>query len=152
MRRVTNCILVNSTQDHVLLLQKPRRNWWVAPGGKMEPGETILESVKREFREETGITLLNPEVRGIFTILVEEADRVLDEWMLFTFYCDQYEGEHWPVSPEGKLAWVPIKEVAKLPKAEGDQLYFEHILEENNKDVLILRFRYSSDYTLIAYE
>lgn len=152
MRRVTNCILVNSTQDHVLLLQKPRRNWWVAPGGKMEPGETILESVKREFREETGITLLNPEVRGIFTILVEEADRVLDEWMLFTFYCDQYEGEQWSVSPEGKLAWIPIKEVAKLPKAEGDQLYFEHILEENNKDVLILRFRYSSDYTLIAYE
>ncbi|MCY8461779.1 NUDIX hydrolase, partial [Bacillus spizizenii] len=33
MQRVTNCVL--QTDDKVLLLQKPRRGWWVAPGGKM---------------------------------------------------------------------------------------------------------------------
>ena len=43
-----------SKDNKVLLLKKPRRNWWVAPGGKMEPGESVKESCIREFREETG--------------------------------------------------------------------------------------------------
>ena len=30
---------------------------WVAPGGKMERGETVRDSVVREYREETGIYL-----------------------------------------------------------------------------------------------
>jgi 8-oxo-dGTP diphosphatase len=150
--RVTNCILVNPKRDEVLLLQKPRRGWWVAPGGKMEPGETILESVKREFKEETGITLHHPVVRGVFTILVEEEGRVQDEWMLFTFFCDRYEGDLVQDSPEGRLAWVPVKDVAELPKAEGDQIYFRHILELKKQDLLILRFRYTRDYQLIACE
>nr|MBR9646549.1 NUDIX domain-containing protein [Streptococcus sp. 11-4097] len=41
MQRVTNCVLIRDNE--VLLLQKPRRNWWVAPGGKMERGETVRD-------------------------------------------------------------------------------------------------------------
>ncbi len=62
MQRVTNCVLIRDNE--VLLLQKPRRNWWVAPGGKMERGETVRDSVVREYREETGIYLKNPALKG----------------------------------------------------------------------------------------
>lgn len=61
MQRVTNCLLIKD--EKVLLLQKPRRGWWVAPGGKMESGESIKEAVIREFREETGIYLLKSECK-----------------------------------------------------------------------------------------
>lgn len=151
MRRVANCILVNQ-RDEVLLLKKPRRSWWVAPGGKMEPGETIMETVRREFWEETGVTLIDPELRGIFTILVEDKGQVQEEWMLFTFYCTRYEGFVRDDSPEGELAWIPISKVASLPKAEGDQLYFKHILEEKKRELLIGRFRYTPEYQLVAFE
>ncbi|PAK45827.1 NUDIX hydrolase, partial [Bacillus licheniformis] len=56
MQRVTNCVLTSG--DKVLLLQKPRRGWWVAPGGKMESGETVRDAVIREYREETGLYVL----------------------------------------------------------------------------------------------
>ena len=151
MKRVTNCILVNQ-RDEVLLLKKPRRNWWVAPGGKMEPGETILEAVRREFREETGVSLINPILRGIFTILVEEKGQIQEEWMLFTFSCTQFEGNVRNDSPEGELAWIPIQQVASLPKAKGDQVYFKHILEEKRQELLIGRFRYTPEYQLVAFE
>ncbi|WP_256592921.1 NUDIX domain-containing protein, partial [Pseudomonas sp. 2822-17] len=59
-------------KGEVLTLQKPRRGWWVAPGGKMGLGETIRESVKREFWEETGVYIKDPNLKGIFTILIEE--------------------------------------------------------------------------------
>ena len=75
MQRVTNCVLLKDNK--VLLLQKPRRNWWVAPGGKMEPGESVRDSCIREFREETGIYLRNPNIKGIFTFIMKEGDKII---------------------------------------------------------------------------
>lgn len=67
MQRVTNCVLLKDNK--VLLLQKPKRGWWVAPGGKMEPGESVRDSCIREFREETGIYLKTLILRGFLPLL-----------------------------------------------------------------------------------
>lgn len=45
-------ILILLRQDH-----KPQGNTWCLPGGKLDPGDTSLEAVIREVREETAINL-----------------------------------------------------------------------------------------------
>lgn len=147
MQRVTNCVLRDGNK--VLLLQKPRRGWWVAPGGKMEQGESVKESVIREFREETGIELLNPEIRGIFTILIEEDGRIVSEWMMYTFYADQYSGDNKDESEEGKLEWHKADEIQHLPMAPGDYHIFEFMLKDSG--VVYGTFTYTKDFELIDY-
>lgn len=53
MQRIANLIVRRG--DEVLLLKKPRRGWYVAPGGKIESGESIFEAASREYFEETGL-------------------------------------------------------------------------------------------------
>lgn len=150
VQRVTNCILIDKKINKALLLKKPRRGWWVAPGGKMESLETITESVTREYKEETGLSIIKPVLRGVFTIVVEDEGRVIDEWMMFTFLAEQYEGELLTTSPEGELEWQEIKYIHTLPKAKGDQVFFDYILSK--EDLLVKKFRYTPDYELISHE
>lgn len=108
------------TDDQVLLLQKPRRGWWVAPGGKMESGESVRDSVIREYREETGIYILNPQLKGVFTFIIKEQEQIVSEWMMFTFVADSYTGRNVAESEEGVLKWHDVKDIHSLPMAPGD--------------------------------
>lgn len=57
-------ILMQANGD-ILLAQrpagKPYAGYWEFPGGKVEPGETIVDALKREFAEELGIAILAAE-------------------------------------------------------------------------------------------
>lgn len=152
MQRIANCILLDQERNRVLLLNKPSRGWWVAPGGKMEQGETITETVIREYKEETGLILANPELKGVFTIMVEDHQRVVNEWMMFTFFATQFRGQLLEKSAEGELAWIPVHEALRLPRAEGDQYFFEHMLKSEQKGILIHTFYYDTEYRLLTYK
>ncbi|MBN6885353.1 8-oxo-dGTP diphosphatase [Cytobacillus horneckiae] len=147
MQRVTNCVLLKDNQ--VLLLQKPRRGWWVAPGGKMEPGESVRDSCIREYREETGIYLRNPNIKGIFTFIMKDGDKVLSEWMMFTFFATEADGLNLDESEEGKLNWHPIEEVKNLPMAAGDHHILEYMI--NGHRMIYGTFTYTPNFELISY-
>ncbi|MFD1739386.1 NUDIX domain-containing protein [Bacillus salitolerans] len=147
MQRVTNCVLLKD--DKVLLLQKPRRNWWVAPGGKMELGESIKDTVIREYREETGIFLKNPLVKGVFTIMIQEEGQIVSEWMMFTFVATEYDGENVDQSEEGKIEWHPLENVQALPMAPGDYHIIDYMIK--GKGTIYGIFTYTPEYELLSY-
>ncbi|QUW23428.1 8-oxo-dGTP diphosphatase [Sporosarcina sp. Marseille-Q4063] len=121
MQRIANLLVVKD--NHVLLLKKPRRGWYVAPGGKMDPGESIYEAAVREFTEETGTTPINPHLKGVYTMMIkDDVDKIVkDEWMLYTFVAHDLEGVPFETTAEGKLDWHPIESLQTLPMAEGDR-------------------------------
>jgi 8-oxo-dGTP diphosphatase len=147
VQRVTNCVLIRD--EKILLLQKPRRGWWVAPGGKMEPGESVRDSCIREYREETGIYLKNPQLKGIFTMIMMENDQLVSEWMMFSFVATDSDGIDLDESEEGKLEWQMIDQLKNLPMAAGDYHILDYMI--HGKGIIYGTFTYTKDFQLISY-
>ena len=146
MQRITNLLALKDGK--VLLLQKPRRGWFVAPGGKMEIGESIYESAVREFQEETNLTPKDVHLKGTYTMVIKNGDLVVDEWMLYTFIARDVEGTPFVETREGKLGWYPIESIKELPMAAGDRTNL--LFAALNKGMQYGTFEYTEDFELIS--
>lgn len=147
MQRIANLLLVKDGQ--VLLLKKPRRGWYVAPGGKVDPGESIYEAATREFQEETGARAVDPLLKGTYTMVIQEEETgiVRDEWMLFTFVAYDLVGTPYEETREGQLEWHPIEALQHLPMAEGDRTNLLFAVAE--KGMQFGTFTYTDEFQLL---
>ena len=72
------------------------RDKWIGVGGKFEPGESPEDCLRREVREETGLTLTRWRYRGLVTF-------VSDVWpceYMHLFTADAWTGEQRPCGDE----------------------------------------------------
>ena len=93
-----------------LLLQKRVRSdcrGYCFPGGHVEPGESVVDSVVREMKEETGLTILHPRLCGIKQFPIDGG-----RYLVFFFKTDTFEGELLS-SDEGKMEWIHRKDLPK---------------------------------------
>ncbi|HLG27914.1 MAG TPA: 8-oxo-dGTP diphosphatase, partial [Paenisporosarcina sp.] len=133
--------------QQVLLLKKPRRDWYVAPGGKMEAGESIYTAAIREFHEETNTVPVNPHLKGVYTMVIRDEEKVESEWMLFTFIAYDLKGIPFELTSEGILEWHPVEDLAHLPMAEGDRTNLQFAV--SGKGVQYGTFVYTTEFELI---
>ena len=93
----TICYL--KSNDKVLMI-KFTKKWgqvYAPLGGKCETNETPLECIKREFYEESGLTLINPRLQGI------SYWKNFKEGIIFVFVAKDYIGDLNVSSSEGNL-------------------------------------------------
>lgn len=98
---------------------------WIGVGGKFEPGETALTCALREVQEETGLTMQNPQYRGIVDFYC--APWPAERMHLYT--CTEFTGTMTDCN-EGTLEWVPKEAVQNLPIWPGDKLFFKLLAED----------------------
>lgn len=96
--------------DQILLQNRVKADWrgYTLPGGHIEPGESIVEAVRREMKEETGLTILNPELRGVKQFPIDGG-----RYLVFLFRADEFEGEL-VSSEEGQMEWIDRRNLAHI--------------------------------------
>lgn len=98
------------TEDSYLLQDRVKNDWkgYALPGGHIEPGESIVDAVVREMKEETGLMIKAPRLCGIKQFPIE-----VGRYIVFLFETDQFEGELVD-SDEGKMYWVKRSELLNV--------------------------------------
>lgn len=99
---------------------------WNAIGGKLESGESPLDCVIREVKEETGLFLLNVKFIGHLSFPNFDG---LQDWSVFVFKSEDFTGELIDC-PEGALSWVEEKDLLNLNLWEGDLEFIPHVLRD----------------------
>ena len=97
---LTNMCLI-CDGNKVLVQEKAGTNGLVFPGGHVEEGESLLESVVREMKEETGLTIENPKVCGFKDWIQEDGTR----YIVLLYKTHKFTGEL-KSSDEGRVFWI----------------------------------------------
>lgn len=123
MKLATLCYV--RRDGHTLMIHRVKKandmhaGKWNGLGGKLEPGETPEECAIREVREEAGLSIQNPRLRGLITFPGFSND---EDWYTFLFVIDEFEGELID-SAEGHLHWIPDGALLDLELWEGDRIF-----------------------------
>lgn len=114
-------------KDNKVLMIKFSKKWgqvYAPPGGKFESGESPLDCIIREFKEETGLTLINPKLQGI------SYWHDVKEGIIFVYIAEEYEGTLTLNSSEGKLEWIELENLANINQFEQNEKFTPYLFKE----------------------
>ena len=98
-------------------------NVYAPPGGKFEKGESPLDCIIREFKEETGLILVNPKLQGI------SYWQDSSEGIIFVYTAEDYEGKQTLTSDEGNLEWIRIEELLTIKQFEQNEKFTPYLFK-----------------------
>ena len=111
----TNMCMISDGAENILVEERVKNDWRgiAFPGGHVEPGEAFTDSVVREVREETGLTVENPRLCGVKQFQTDGGER----YVVFLYKADKFSGEL-RSSSEGRVFWIKRTELESYRLAE----------------------------------
>lgn len=137
MRRTENaeftvlCLIEDGSR--VLLQDRVKADWkgYTLPGGHVENGESFVDAVIREIKEETGLDIYEPKLVGVKQFPIEGG-----RYIVMLYKATKFSGEV-VSSDEGRMEWVEYSRLSEINTVDD----FEELLEVMNSDNLS-EFRY----------
>ena len=121
------CILTNMCMvydgNRILVQDRMNPDWSgiTFPGGHIEPKESFVDSVIREVKEETGLTIKNVRLCGVKQFTHREEKY---RYIVFFYKTNTYSGTL-KSSDEGKVFWINKHDLKNYALADGFGSMFE---------------------------
>lgn len=130
---LTNMCMLRRADGRVLVQNRRDPNWGglTFPGGHVEPGESLVDSVVREMQEETGLTVHNPRLVGTKSWMQKDGS---GRYLVLLYTATEYEGELHS-SEEGDVRWMTIDEMRAGQMVDGMELYFRVYLDGDVNEI-----------------
>jgi 8-oxo-dGTP diphosphatase len=112
--------IVFNNQKQILLIQRnqpPAMGLWSIPGGKLEPGESLVEACKREIKEETG---LDTDIKNIVAVVerrVEGFHYVIIDYL--ALLANEENSQPIAQSDVSEARWVSLEHLVDYDLVEG---------------------------------
>ena len=120
------CAVIKNRADEILVCQRSAdtdlAGLWEFPGGKIEPGETDIEAIKREIEEELGVTI-QP---------FDQFEKVEHQYpdfhiSLYPFLGEIQCGKEPQALEHECIKWIPLDQAKTLEWAEADKAILRQI-------------------------
>ena len=100
--------------NRLLLQNRVKEDWkgYTFPGGHVEAGESFVDAVVREMKEETGLDILNPRLVGIKQFPIAGG-----RYIVLLFKATEFEGTV-VSSDEGEMEWIDIDRLSEVNVVE----------------------------------
>lgn len=117
--------LVLNDRDEVLMIKAPNPlRGWEYPGGVVEEGEMILDALKREIREESGVEVEVLRLVGV-------CQNVQKCTVNFDFVCRYISGVPTTSDESLEVGWFTKEEALKMAGNPMTKKRLEHMLAED---------------------
>ena len=146
-----NLCMVEDLENGKVVLQyrSPERykKWsgYAFPGGHIEEGESLAESVIREVYEETGLTIAAPKLVAVKDWEPDEGGR----YIVFCYKATEYTGQL-RSSEEGEVSWVEKDQLEKLDLSY-DMLPLLEVMEDPDLSEYYYRKRTDDGWEKFRY-
>ncbi|MGN1181371.1 MAG: 8-oxo-dGTP diphosphatase [Faecalibacillus sp.] len=143
MAKQEKCILTNMCMiydhDQILVQDRLDPDWpgITFPGGHVESRESFVDSVIREIKEETGLTISHLQLCGLKQFCEDDY-----RYIVFLFKTHSFHGQIHS-SHEGKVFWINKNELKHYHLAEG----FENMIDIFENNLLIENYNWFDGHT-----
>lgn len=123
-------------RDKKLLVERSKgRDFFIAPGGSIEPGETAKQALVRELKEEFSIDAKEEDFEAFGTFEAMGANHPDKVVKMEVFVVSDFKGEPTPSSEVEEIAWVTTADIDNLPMGS---IFAHDVMPKLAKQGLIL--------------